>query len=659
MTPLDAVAAAIRERLIAGQPAPLPGLGTLVRQHVSARIEEQADGKRILLPPGQTVGLVATKPGHTTLELAYARFRGTDLESTPGDYSRAMDQIEGRLAATGEVRMPGVGLLRRTSGGVVLGVEADLLDAVNRTYQGLAPVGTDASSVAAPAQPQTPPPAQPSTPSAPATPPPPQPADLEGEPQPENAPVEQADDLVAELEELTTSPATPEEPLSIASATFVDDDLLDEAFDDVLQPSPSAEDDRDTWASDGWTTLPSGTPPSLSGLEDDLGGSDIEDADFDVVPPVPNEDPAAAEPLVVAAPAREVVDVEDVEQETPPVDDVSPAPDLEDDAEDGYDPFRPEAAAAAPVGAPAKEPRPHADLEVEPARPAEPVAPQPEPLDETFDPPVLAVAPAPIAETVAAPHQERQAPEPPPPRRRFPWTLLVLLVLAGLAALAFEFGPRAVEPTTSPAVEPSSRSVTSSSTLPATVTSHENGSLATASGLEDGQAFGLPASAGADGSDPLAAGPLETPRAESDGAVRTSASQVATSRTSAQREEPRIRPGLGQAPQSDVAITPPVLVGLSAPERQALSSRSPIRPTADAWTLIVLSTPARSDAQQLSQRYARSGYRTAVLEAESRGRPMFRVAVGQFSSRGDAIRLRDRLPPQAPGDTWPLDLQTL
>ena len=142
MTPLDAVAAAIRERLIAGRPAPLPGLGTLVRQHVSARVEERADGSRMLLPPGETIGLAPAGAAHESLGEAFGRFCALDDDQAAQGYADAMDQVEARLAATGEVRLPGVGLLRRTSGGVVLGVEADLLAAVNQTYEGLMPVGT-------------------------------------------------------------------------------------------------------------------------------------------------------------------------------------------------------------------------------------------------------------------------------------------------------------------------------------------------------------------------------------------------------------------------------------------------------------------------------------------------------------------------------------
>lgn len=83
-----------------------------------------------------------------------------------------------------------------------------------------------------------------------------------------------------------------------------------------------------------------------------------------------------------------------------------------------------------------------------------------------------------------------------------------------------------------------------------------------------------------------------------------------------------------------------------------------MNPDADAWTFIVLSTPSRDIAQALATRYATAGYRTAVLEVPGSSR-RYRVAVGQFDSKEQANRLRDRLPPQAPPDTWVLNLRTL
>ncbi|MEM0964246.1 MAG: SPOR domain-containing protein, partial [Bacteroidota bacterium] len=80
---------------------------------------------------------------------------------------------------------------------------------------------------------------------------------------------------------------------------------------------------------------------------------------------------------------------------------------------------------------------------------------------------------------------------------------------------------------------------------------------------------------------------------------------------------------------------------------------------ASGWTLVVYSTASRDAAQSLSRRYAQAGYRSSVLTSGSGDRIRHRVAVGQFASRDDAFRLRNRLPPQAPADTWALDLQSL
>ena len=142
MTPTDALAAALRERLVDGRPAPLPGLGTLVRQHVSARVEERPDGTRVLLPPGETIGLEAGDESGASIAEAVGRHHGSPEVQADAILSEAMDEVEAALAASGEARLRGVGLLRRTAGGIVLGVEAALLESVNRAYEGLAPIPT-------------------------------------------------------------------------------------------------------------------------------------------------------------------------------------------------------------------------------------------------------------------------------------------------------------------------------------------------------------------------------------------------------------------------------------------------------------------------------------------------------------------------------------
>ena len=138
--------------------------------------------------------------------------------------------------------------------------------------------------------------------------------------------------------------------------------------------------------------------------------------------------------------------------------------------------------------------------------------------------------------------------------------------------------------------------------------------------------------------------PTFVPSAESEQPGQASADSLAAS---------------GPAPPAAGAALPPLVADLPVPDQRALAGGDPIRPDADAWTFVVLSTPSREAADALHARFASAGYRTSVLTASRSGGPMYRLAVGQFESRDDAERLRDRLSPLAPADTWALDLRTL
>ncbi len=802
MTSLDAVAAAIRERLLGGQPAPLLGLGTLVRQHVAARIEERADGTRVMLPPGETIGLDPTATREPSLAQPFARL----LAVVPGDaeraYADAMDQIEARLAATGEVRLPGVGLLRRTSGGVVLGVEAELLAAVNRRYEGLSAVETPSTTAAAspvvtpppaapvpsapppasvtpPAVPEpdvqpeqearsepTPPPPPPPTPDpfgsaqpGPTTPPEPRPQPLgptTPEPEPPvtgapdapppdapppdpfgaapesdaarpqtrpssdraeadapTAPAADSDatsgalrDLSSDGERAPFSPtidadATPdlppswglpaievvppsgrtepqrdaevpaqepvEEPvphhesrpsgaLSDASDDASSDTPTDDApadvppggFDepqvaapfggpdapplaDVISPTPQdrqpdepsaphlAPDDE--WARDTWTAPSLGGPissldaPSDGTLDADMLDAVIEDADFDVVEP----EPTATAP----SPEATAPDWDGPASGDSPSDD-APWDGSDDDLPHVVVPSSPATlTSAVPAGSPAV------------LVPSEPVP----------------LAAEPEAHPVGA---QLEAGEPE--RRWWLWALLLLLLaLAVAAAIWFwpqidaRLGGDALAPGETITVDAAPRrTALTPPTPPASVAAPGDTALAagalaaTAAGTyRDGDAF-------AD------AGPADVATGTAPRAAPTPTARPTTARDD---DTPAPRTGLGQAPAPGVALLPPRVSGLSRTDVRALTARDePITPDADAWTLVVLSTPSRDDAEALRERYRRAGYRTAVLT--SRG-GQFRVAVGQFDSRDAALRLLDRLPPQAPADTWPLDLQSL
>jgi hypothetical protein len=50
-----ALAAAVRDCLVAGRVVELHGLGTLRREHEPARVEVREDGHRVLLPPRATI----------------------------------------------------------------------------------------------------------------------------------------------------------------------------------------------------------------------------------------------------------------------------------------------------------------------------------------------------------------------------------------------------------------------------------------------------------------------------------------------------------------------------------------------------------------------------------------------------------------------------
>ncbi len=594
MTPLDAVAAAIRERLLAGRPAPLPGLGTLVRQHVSARVEERADGSRVLLPPGETIGLAGSDVEHESLAPAFGRLQALDRDAADLAYADAMDQIEARLAATGEVRLSGVGLLRRTSGGVVLGVEADLLAAVNRTYEGLVPVG------AAPARPP-----RPAPPDADAPPPEPPTPSASGSAAPDDEP----DSLVADdspIRDLSPDPGSPFEPpaspdpqsedspgtpLSPADVSFVDDDALDADLDDVL-------------------AVPFGEGPGLSEVLPPTPPDRAPEPDDPASVPMPADDWEDEETWTTPLASRPSLGGEDHIEDAEVVsdDEDAPAPDQPTEPE----PTEPEPGEPAPMG-PSRE---LAALLDEPAAPAAGEFTGLGPFGD--NPPALPVEPvSDDAELPFADDPEAPAPPPAPTAEagsRFPWWLLtlVLLLLAGLA-VAWLWPRLTADPAPRPSAE---RAPTLVPTAPTPADD--------ASALDDRSAAARPT--------PAAPGP--------------------------DAAEPPDSPPPDRAPAAG-ALLPPRVAGLPPADVQSLSSREPVRADADAWTWVVLSTPDRDRATTLHARYRAAGYRTAVLASNRGARTMYRLAVGQFASRQDAVRLRDRLPPDAPADTWALDLRTL
>ena len=697
MTPLAAVAAAIRERLLEGAPAPLPGLGTLVRRHVPARVEERADGTRVMLPPGDTIGLDPSATSAPSLALPFARFSALSPDVAERAYANAMDQVEALLSATGEVRLPGVGLLRRTSTGVVLGVEAELLAAVNRTYEGLSPVPTrvaEPPAAAAPAPAATGPPApQPEDhPPAPQQTPPPAEPPVQAEPPAAAEPPAQTTPPARPVEPPaapppTASPTVPEPPLpgpgprvsppaepAAPRPADLDGPLGDLSFEDA-EPEPD---------------LPSGWQPPVIEVVPPSGVDDASEPASE--PPSPSDDDETATPLAAPFGGPDGPAPSDVLPPTPPDRDPPPAAPASAPAPD--DDWTDEAWMALDFGGPSPLDAPtdpaeadvldalieDADFDVVDTRASEPPAqapppasdatvppPSPDPLPEftfpTFDPPRAperpAPKPAPSPEPVPPPVAALAADDEPPPRRRRRWglwiALLLLLALAAAAAVLFwpniesrVLGTASPEETiTVDAAPPASPPPAAAPAVPDSVLRAGQADAVTAPADADAG----PADAGTDGV------PAGTAAAQGDVAAAGAPSRTASRAPSRDDDAPAPQTGIGQSPAPGVALLPPRVTGLDAPDVRALTALDvAINPDADAWTLVVLSTRSREEADALRQRYRQAGYRAAVLTSRSGN---FRVAVGQFPTRDDALRLLDRLPPQAPADTWALDLRTL
>lgn len=775
MSPLDAVAAAIRERLQAGQPAPLLGLGTLVRTHVSARVEERSDGSRVMLPPGETIALGPSSSSESSLALAFARFRAIPPDAAAGAYQDAIDQIEALLSATGEVRLPGVGLLRRTSGGVVLGVEAELLAAVNRRYEGLAPV--------------------PTTPSAPAVSTPPIPdATTEADTAPdagatdtheaeprlqrsglpliETIPSSEDDADRAPIAAPLASPTPGEaEDVSATDAGIGDTDAEDDLADDqprvehvkvdAAETMPEAdapqadgngvgttEEAEDAIAIEDHTSAeragdaPEGGPPAdastppygrpLIGAPDPSADATADALSDEVAEEAQEQERAQAEvPLSdpagdsersigeVEAPADEVerpaietmtatnsADLYEPDTEAhsnrsdaeadalvqapfggpdaPPLSEVLPPTEPEPTPEDTPplspdDEWERETWTAPPLDdAPSFDPGltadtdlvdaviEDADFDIVPPTAATPIAFADVPDAVPEAPPILSVLPPTTNLDAAAAVDDPTLVLDAPPQasrpasgtsesakasdRRWLMWMVLAFVLVALAVAVIWFWPE---------IRSRARLMASPEE---TITVDANAGrpdVADDSIVRNTSPGGVPADDalmnGADLLDPTGASlPTGPARAPDPRAARP----PLAARSQATDDDPPAPPtGLGESPAPGVALLPPRVSGLDPSSIDALAARDqPVDPTADAWTFVVLSTASRTEAEALRARYRRAGYRASVLTSRS---GQFRVCIGQFATRDDAVRLRDRLPPQAPADTWALYLQTL
>ena len=344
MASLNALAAAIRERLLEEEPAPLPGFGTLRRVRVPARVESRADGSRTLQPPRETLRLVLGQEiDSDPLALALARHLGLPVSQGRGALRQSVEQLEALVAIKGEVPLEGVGIVRRTDRGLLFGADPGLLATINASYEGLTAVGTtpeapvplptaddtpeastsedvavpqeaeeaDLHAHVSPAEPtpETPPLAQDESPAIPnpLAPDPEQPGDqplaeeaslwtmeepreAEPEPAPEADDVEEDDPTFEEpLAPAATPEASPAPLFSSASASETLGEPSDEAND------PAQEDD--STIEDGLSPEDEPRREALSPQEDEPEAvvANIDDFFFSVDPARPDESKATTE----------------------------------------------------------------------------------------------------------------------------------------------------------------------------------------------------------------------------------------------------------------------------------------------------------------------------------------------------------------------------
>jgi cell division septation protein DedD len=122
--------------------------------------------------------------------------------------------------------------------------------------------------------------------------------------------------------------------------------------------------------------------------------------------------------------------------------------------------------------------------------------------------------------------------------------------------------------------------------------------------------------------------------------------------------EPEEVGGTTAGTDSIVEMTDSVAQTVTEPEVAAEPEPAPVaaeesRPpaTGSAYSWIVASYPSRDEAQHRVEALVESGYRAQVYEATVSGRPAFRVGIGRFVSEAEALRQRERVPPEST-DAW-------
>ena len=335
MTLLDALAAALRDRLLAGQAASMPGIGTLQRERVTARVEPQPDGSSLLLPPSETVAFVpVAASADDGLAARLLQRLGTPSADAASTLRHATDQLEAHLAASGTVHLQGIGTFQRGTTGLAFSADSGLLAAVAQPYEGMAPVSA-----------------------------------------------------------LTTEPAPP--PPAPTDASFIDEETLDDDLDDVLAapletsdpsplravlPLPPPEDSRPPRPAEPSSAPETSEPPANAPLAA-TGTPDSPEDETNVWTPIGS--PARSEPPAATPPdGLEVSELVTPTPDGPASADASPDPSdlgwLDDYDADTDGPGLSGAARAGAAASPSPDAVPPRQETASPAH--KPVLPKPPPI---------------------------------------------------------------------------------------------------------------------------------------------------------------------------------------------------------------------------------------------------------------------------------------
>lgn len=708
MASISALAAAIRDRLLAEEPAPMPGFGVLRRVHVPARVETRPDGSRTLQPPRESLRLVLGQehdPG--PLALALARQLGLPVSQGREALARHVDQLEALVAAKGEVELDGVGIVRRTDRGLLFGADPALLATINASFHGLTSVGTapeDSSTPeAAPAPPVTSEPIDTlDTEAEPAG----TPTDIETANEP--APYLHGDGASAGGDGASVAAAAEGTFISVPSdgppsePPFSDTEVPSTAEEphDAARLSPETEspttDEQETDANvseeDNGSVLTSPSPQEGTETIAEPGASSVDDPTVTVGDASPLEtffdgDP---DPATDAAPDP-FADPEDSTLADAAVDDLlagiwtagTPQPNVLgvdpqaiEDAE--YDVIEPDVAPAEdqtslastsePVWEPTAQPESPDAVDAPPEMPTSGIG---RPFEPIHVPAGLPAMPVGWNPTVSTPDEEYEADPYDNRDRAIPWIPIGIgVAVIAIALMAVLMWPQIEQRLASDDVAPVADEAIVQTTSPAPEASGvtDDDPLAQDSALAEIDPEALAAAeeqflvgpSDEAGESQTAGGGIDArvQRRERGELTRPSPEALAAAAAELAPEESRQTEAAAPPPTSSGSVPAPNVSGLPGALAASLSGSAPIRLDASGFTWVVSSTSTRADAEQAARRYRAAGFRSRVIEGVVNGQPMYRIAIGQFDTREAAYRVRDLLPADIRGrnDIWTLNL---